>query len=141
MRKIVLIITGLLVVSGVLLVAMGPETGDGAGGHPRIWTSLFHIWGGVLYLVLFTLFGWDHISANRRWLRIPSMITLTGLIQTFSAVVIILSGVVILLYGNQVWPTLRGFHHWLTYLLSASILLHIFSRRRRKIRADREADR
>jgi hypothetical protein len=126
MRKIVLILTAILAATGLLL------TFYAAAGLDLGWrkaVSLAHIWGGVLFLVMFTLYAWDHIIANRRWLRIPALVTVTGAVQTLSAVVIMVTGIVLLLYGNVAWQVLRDFHHWLTYAIVASIALHFLSRK------------
>ena len=126
MRRILLIVTALLAVSGLLLTFYAPLDFDLAW---RKWLSLIHIWGGVFFLVVFALYAWDHISANRHWLRIPALVTFSGTVQTCAAVLIVLTGIVLMLYGNVAWPTLRTLHHWLTYLLAASLLLHRYSRK------------
>ncbi len=126
MRKIVLILTALLAATGLALTfyaAMGLDPGWRKG------LSLAHIWGGVFFLVMFSLYAWDHISANRRWLRRTAPVTFTGVAQAAAAAVIILTGLVLLLYGNVAWPLLRAAHHWLTYLLLASIGLHFLSKK------------
>ena len=126
MRKLVLLTTVMLTLTGLVItyVDMLAMVVDW-----RKWVALLHIWAGVLFLVIFTLYAWDHISMNRHWLRIFSPVTITGVLQTMAAVVMILSGVVLLLYGEASWPTLRGFHHWLTYVLALSILTHYLSRK------------
>ena len=126
MRKIVLIATALLTASGLVLAWFAPVELDLAW---RRWFSLFRIWVGVFFLVAFTMYAWDHISANRHWLRIAALVTATGVIQTAAALLIILTGVVLLLYGNVPWSALRNLHHWLTYALVFSIALHFFSRK------------
>ena len=72
MRKIVLLLTVLLTLSGLVLAWFAPLELDPA---LRKWISLLHIWVGVLFLVVFTMYAWDHISANRRWLRIAALVT------------------------------------------------------------------
>jgi len=127
MRKIVLVLTAFLAATGLVLTFYAAAGFDPAW---RKWASITHIWAGVFFLVMFTLYAWDHISANRHWLRIPALVTFTGAAQTGSAVVIMLTGIVLLLYGNVAWDVLRNFHHWLTYALVASIVLHYLSRKR-----------
>ncbi len=127
MRKIVLGLTALLAATGLILTFFA-AAGFGPGWRKAV--SLAHIWAGVLFLVMFALYAWDHVSANRHWLRRPAQVTFTGAAQTLAAVVIMLTGIVLLLYGDVTWPLLRGAHHWLTYLLVASILLHIVSRKK-----------
>ena len=126
MRKIVLILVSVLVLSGLPLTYFVPL---GQAPDWRKWVSLLHIWGGVLFLAIFSLYAWEHISDNRHWLRRAALTTFTGVTQTASGVLLILTGIVLLLYGNAVWEALRGVHHWLTYLLAASVILHIVSRK------------
>lgn len=126
MRKIVLLLTVVLALSGLVLVWFAPLNLDTA---LRKWFSLIHIWVGVFYLVIFTMYALDHIRANRRWLRIFALVTATGVTQTFSALLIMLTGIVLLLYGNAAGATLRGLHHWFSYALVGSIALHFLSRK------------
>ena len=126
MRKIVLLLIVVLTLSGLVLAWFAPLELDVA---LRKWFSLFHIWVGVFFLVIFTMYVWDHVSANRRWLRIMALVTATGVTQTFSALLIMLTGIVLLLYGNVAGVTIRGLHHWFSYALVVSILLHYFSRK------------
>ena len=126
MRKIVLLLTVVLALSGLVLVWFEPLEWDAA---LRKWFSLVHIWVGVFYLVIFTMYAWDHVSANRHWLRIMAMVTVTGVTQTLSAVLIMLTGIVLLLYGDAAGSTLRGLHHWFSYALVGSIALHFLSRK------------
>ena len=126
MRKIVLILTAFLSLTGLVL------TFYAAAGFDPGWrkaASLAHIWGGVLFLVMFSLYAWDHVMANRHWLRIPALVTFTGAWQTLAAAVLMATGIVLLLYGNVAWVMLRNLHHWLTYALLASITLHFLSRK------------
>jgi len=124
MRKLVLLVTVLLTLTGL---ALSFEESLGVSPDWRKWLALAHIWAGLLYLVIFALYAWDHISLNRHWLRVFSAVTVTGVLQTGTAAVIILSGVVLMLYGEVAWPTLLAFHYWLTYVLAASILTHYLS--------------
>ena len=126
MRKIVLILTGLLAATGLLLTFYAPLELDPGR---RKYFSLLHIWGGFFFLAAFSLYAWDHISRNRHWLKIAAQVTFTGVAQTTAAMVLIVTGVVLMLYGNVAWEALRGVHHWLTYLLLGSLVLHFFSRK------------
>lgn len=124
MRKIVLILAAALALTGLALTLLPGET------LPPAWRkafSLLHIWGGQFFIVVFALYAWDHISTNRRWLRRARGVTLSGATQTLAAAVIIGTGVVLLLYGEQAWEALRTAHHWLTYLMAASIVAHFLS--------------
>ena len=126
MRKIVLLLTVLLTISGLVLTWFAPLELDVA---LRKWFSLFHIWLGVLFLVIFTMYAWDHVSANRRWLRMAALVSATGYTQTLSALLIMLTGIVLLLYGNVTGSSIRAIHHWFTYALVASITLHFLSKK------------
>ena len=133
MRKIVVAMTVLLTCTGLLLafggvigleIGVGNGTGNGTGKGIVKWLSIAHIWGGLLFLVIFPLYAWDHISTNRAMLRRFVPLTLSGVIQTTSAVALILTGVVLFLYGAQAWLALRQWHHWLTYPLAGALMLH-----------------
>lgn len=128
MRKLVVLLTLLLGASGILLVLMRQLA---PGAEWVRWFSLLHTWGGNFFLVLLPLYAWDHISTNRAWLRVPSLVTATGIAQTLAAVLLMATGVLLLLYGAGVWPAVRQTHHWLTYVLGAALLLHALSRKHR----------
>ena len=121
MRKIVIAMTVLLTCSGLLL-AFGGAVGLEIGVVK--WLSIGHIWGGLFFVVVFPLYAWDHISTNRAMLRRFGPLTLSGLLQTASATVLILTGVVLFLYGTQAWLGLRQWHHWFTYPLVGALTLH-----------------
>ena len=127
MRKIVLALIAVLTVTG-LPIAYG-WIASAHGGWEKI-TVLAHIWAGVFFLVAFPLYAWDHIGTNRRWLRRVAGVTASGLVQGTAGALLILSGVLLLLYGEQVWLALRGFHHWVTYLLLLALAAHYLSPKR-----------
>lgn len=126
MRTIVVVLSAILAISGLALVFGSPgESGEG-------WSkavSLGHTWIGSFFLVLFPLYAWDHISRNRRWLKQMAWVSASGVLQTSAAVVLVATGVVLLLYGNQVWPLLRAIHHYLTYPFAAAITVHYLARK------------
>jgi hypothetical protein len=124
MRKIVLILIAALTLTG-LPIAYG-WIASGHGGWEQV-TVLAHIWGGVFFIVVFPLYAWDHIGTNRHWLRRVATVTVTGLGQLTVGGLLILSGVLLLLYGDQVWQALRAFHHWITYPLLAALVAHFLS--------------
>lgn len=128
MRRIVIALVWVLALTGLAIVW---ARGLGIQLPGRKLASLVHIYGGFFFLVLFPLYAWDHMTANRRWLGRPvAPLTLSGGIQFATAVVLILSGLVILLYDPEVWPLVRAVHHWLTYVLAASIGAHYLSPKR-----------
>ncbi len=124
MRKIVIALTAVLTVSG-LLAGFGGALGLAVG--PVKWLFIAHIWVGFFFIVLFPLYAWDHISANRRWLRRPAAVTFTGSVQVLCAALLIVTGAVLYLYGTQTWQAVRDWHHWLTYPLAAAIAVHYLS--------------
>ncbi len=127
MRKIVLIM-----VAGLTLTGVPITFGWMAGSHGG-WEKagvLAHIWGGVFFVVIFPLYAWDHIGANRQWLRRFAGVTVSGLTQLTMGALLILSGGLLLLYGDQVWQALRAFHHWLTYPLLTALVAHYLSPKR-----------
>ncbi len=124
MRKIVLIL-----IAGLTLTGLPIAYGWIASGHGG-WEQgavLAHIWGGVFFLVAFPLYAWDHIGGHRQWLRRLAAVTVSGLSQLTLGALLIVSGVLLLLYGEQVWRALREFHHWLTYPLLAALATHFLS--------------
>ena len=127
MRKIVLILIAGLTLTGLPL-AYGWIVGGHSAGERAV--LLAHIWGGVGFLVAFPLYAWDHIGTNRHWLRRVAPVTASGLGQLTLGALLILSGVVLLAYGDQVWPALRAFHHWVTYGLLAALAAHYLSPKR-----------
>lgn len=127
MRKIVLIM-----IAGLTLTGAPIAYGWIAGSHGG-WQQagvLAHLWGGVFFIVIFPLYAWDHIGTNRHWLRRPAWVTVSGLGQLTAGALLLLSGGLLLLYGDQVWRALRVFHHWLTYPLLLALAVHYLSPKR-----------
>ena len=126
MRRIVIVLAAVLTVTGLLLGFGGPL------GLVRDVTralSLAHYWLGLLFLVMFPLYAWDHIRANRHWLTALRLVTLSGALQTLAAALLMLSGVVLIVYVREAWPAVRSLHHWITYVLAASVLIHYLARK------------
>jgi hypothetical protein len=127
MRKLVVASTLLLAGSGLLIAyALWP----GAQGSAQKAAVLAHIWLGVAYLVVFPLYAWDHVSTNRRWLKVLRPLTVSGLLQLSCGTVLLLTGLVLLAYGGALLRGLRAAHHWLTYPLLAALLWHWLSPKR-----------
>lgn len=127
MRKVVLLLIAGLVLTG-LPIAYGWIAVARGGWQQAL--VLIHTWGGVVFMVAFPLYAWDHVNTNRRWLRRFAAVTVSGLGQLTLGLLLILSGALLLLYGNQVWRALREFHHWIGYPLLAALVAHFFSPKR-----------
>jgi formate hydrogenlyase subunit 3/multisubunit Na+/H+ antiporter MnhD subunit len=127
MRRALLILIGALAVTGVPLVLAA--AGEEAPGWRKA-LALLHIWGGIFFLVVFPLYAWDHVRANRVWLRCLASVTVSGTTQLLAGTLLILTGVLLLLYQRESWPVLRALHHTLTYVLIASIGVHFLSPKR-----------
>lgn len=91
--------------------------------------SIAHLWIGMLFLVTFPLYAWDHITTHNKWLRKFSLRTISGLLQLSSGVMLILTGVILYLYGIQSWSTAKELHWDFTLLLLFALLLHYRVRR------------
>ena len=124
MRKIVVILVALLCLTGL---AIGLARIAGVELPGRKITSLAHIFLGLFFVVIFPLYAWDHVMARTSWLKRLSGVTLSGSVQLVSAIVLIFTGMVVLLYGGEVWPQMLAWHHGLTYALAAALLAHFFS--------------
>ena len=92
-------------------------------------TSLLHIWAGFFFLVIFPMYSWDHIRGHAKRLQKLSLVTASGIIQFFSGLGLIVSGIPLLLYGTDVFDFPREIHLGLTFVLTASLVLHKFSRK------------
>jgi hypothetical protein len=125
-RRIVIGLSIVLAVTGLLVGFGGPLA------LTRDLTralSLLHYWLGLAFLVVFPLYAWDHIRANRHWLTALRLVTASGALQTLSAVLLMLTGLVLIVYVREAWPAVRTLHHWLTYVLAGSVLFHYLARK------------
>lgn len=127
MRKLLVSATLLLSVSGLLIAYA--RLPDPQAGIQKL-TALAHIWLGVAYLVIFPLYTWEHISKNRRWLKVFRSLTASGLLQLSCGILVLLTGIVLLAYGGAFLRGLRTLHHWVTYPLLAALVWHYFSPKR-----------
>ena len=125
MRKLVVLSCVFLILSGILLA------------YPRLfpWAeestamSLLHIWAGFFFLVIFPLYAWDHILGHAERLRKFSLVTLSGILQFFTGMGLIISGIPLVLYAADVLNFPREIHLILTFVLAGSLILHKFSRK------------
>ena len=72
----------------------------------------------------FSLYAWDHIFTHRKRLQTFSWITLSGLLQLLSGTFLIVTGIVILLYGADAIELPVDLHYALTFALIAGLFLH-----------------
>ena len=127
MRKLLIAATVLLSASGLLIAfALLPDRQSGV----QKFTVLGHMWLGVAYLVIFPLYAWDHISKNRRWLKVVRSLTVSGLLQLACGILVLLTGIVLLAYGGAFLRGLRAVHHWVTYPLLGALVWHYLSPKR-----------
>ncbi len=120
MRKLVVGSGLFLVISGLILHYKTEwETFTGLSV-----ISTLHIWAGIVFVVIFPMYAWDHIRTNRRRLKSVSLVSVSGITQLFAGIGLILSGILLLLYGNQPLAMSTEVHLALTFLLTGSVLLH-----------------
>jgi len=125
LRKLIVLSCVFLILSGILLA------------YPRLFpwaeessaTSLLHIWAGFFFLVIFPMYSWDHIRGHADRLRERSLVTASGILQFFTGLGLIISGIPLLLYGADVLDFPREIHLLLTFVLAGSLILHKFSRK------------
>ena len=89
--------------------------------------SLLHIWAGIFFIVIFPLYSWDHIKGHSDRLRKISLVTATGVLQFFTGMGLIISGIPLLLYSADVLEFPRDIHMILTFILALSLILHKIS--------------
>ena len=89
--------------------------------------SLLHIWAGIFFIVLFPLYSWDHIKGHSDRLRKICLVSATGVLQFFTGMGLIFSGIPLLLYSADVLEFPRDIHLILTFVLALSLILHKIS--------------
>ena len=123
MRKLVVLSCVFLILSGIMLVY--PEIFPWAEESTAV--SLLHIWAGILFVVIFPLYSWDHIKGHSDRLGKISLVTATGVLQFFAGMGLIISGIPLLLYSADVLEFPRDIHLILTFVLALSLILHKIS--------------
>ena len=123
MRILVVLSCVFLILSGILLAY--PEIFPWAEESTAV--SLLHIWAGIFFIVIFPLYSWDHIKGHSDRLRKISLVTATGVLQLFSGMGLIISGIPLLLYSVDVLEFPRDIHFILTFVLALSLILHKIS--------------
>ena len=125
MRKLVVLICVFLIISGLLLSF--PEW--------NLWLEyqellvLFHIWLGFFFMVVFPMYAWDHIRTHRHQLKTLSLISFTGGGQFFTGIGLIISGLILMLYGSEGLILASNSHELLTYALILTLIFHSRSSR------------
>ena len=89
--------------------------------------SLLHIWAGIFFIVIFPLYSLDHIRGHSDRLKKISLVTATGVLQFFSGLGLIISGIPLLLYSADVFDFPREIHLIMTFVLALSLILHKIS--------------
>ena len=125
LRKLIVLICVFLILSGIVLA------------YPKLFpwgvksaaTSILHIWVGFLFLVIFPMYSWDHIRGHAKRLKKPTLVTASGIIQFFTGLGLIFTGIPILLYGTDVLELMSEMHLGFTFVLAGVFVLHKFSRK------------
>ncbi len=120
MRKLTVLICIFLIFSGLLLAY--PEWLS-LGDHGN-FVKLVHIWLGLIFMVVFPIYSWDHIRSHRQRLKIITWISISGGIQLMTGTGLILTGIILLLYSADALPLPAKFHELLTYVLVGTLILH-----------------
>ncbi|MBF0287865.1 MAG: hypothetical protein HQM14_08605 [SAR324 cluster bacterium] len=75
-------------------------------------------------MVIFPMYAWDHIQTHRNHLQHVSWISSSGVLQLFSGLGLIGSGIVLLLYGSNKLMLSTEVHFILTFVLTGSLIAH-----------------
>lgn len=87
-----------------------------------------HILLGFGYTVLFLLFSFDHVMANKDKLLTLSNRSVIGTLQLSLGAVVLITGFVIYLYGSKVISPWSEIHFWSTLGFTFSSFFHFFTR-------------
>jgi len=125
LRKIVVISSFFLIFSGLVLAY--PKIFPWAEESSAIF--LLHIWAGLFFLVIFPIYSWDHIKGHVKRLRKVSLLTSSGIVQLITGLGLIISGIPLLIFDNNVFELPKIIHLVLTFILPVSLILHKFSKK------------
>ena len=75
------------------------------------------------------MYSWDHIRGHAKRLKKPTLVTASGIIQFFTGLGLIVTGIPILLYGTDVLELMSEIHLGFTIVLAGVFVLHKFSRK------------
>ena len=86
--------------------------------------AVLHIWVGFFFLVIFPMYSLDHIKVHAYRLQSWSWVAASGIVQLVAGIGLILSGVLLWLYGVETLSLSREVHILLTVVLAGSLLTH-----------------
>ena len=120
MRKLVVLICVFLIITGILLTYFKwlPLLEE------EKLVSILHIWLGFFFIVIFPMYAWDHIRTHRQRLKSLSFVSVSGGSQFLAGIGLIVSGIILLLYGMDSLTIPAELHEILTYVLMATLILH-----------------
>ena len=120
MRRLVMISCVFLTLSGGWLMAAS----EFLKVERSTMVAVLHIWAGFFFLVIFPMYSLDHIKAHAYRLRSWSWVAASGIVQLVAGIGLILSGVLLWLYGVETLSLSREVHILLTVVLAGSLLTH-----------------
>ncbi len=125
LRKLIVLSCVFLIISGIMLAysELLPWVKESSA------TSLLHIWAGVFFIVIFPMYAWDHIRGHADRLRNITLVTASGILQFFTGLGLIISGIILFLYGADALDLPREIHLVLTFVLAVSLIMHKISRK------------
>ena len=119
MRRLVISSTCFLVVTGLILT----WEDNLPFVEEDLFISLLHIWVGFFFIAIFPMYAIDHLSTHRKKLRKFSWTLLSGSLQLISGVGLVISGLIILLWGSELKLPVTV-HYLLTFTLIAGLCAH-----------------
>ena len=119
MRRLVIASSCFLVVTGLILTWQDHLSID----EEDLFISLLHIWVGFFFIVIFPMYAFDHLNTHRRKLRKFSWTLLSGALQLISGIGLVISGIILLLWGDELELPVTV-HYLLTFTLVAGLLAH-----------------
>lgn len=120
MRKLVVGSCIFLIVSGLILHYQNAF--EAMTGYSFI--SALHIWLGIFFIVIFPMYSWDHIRARKKHLKKISLLSISGVTELGTGIGLILTGIILLLYGTNKLGISTELHFILTFFLAGSLILH-----------------
>ncbi len=124
MRRLVLILTFCLVISGFWLAWKPPKPGFSL-------PLIFHLWAGFFFILVFPVYAWEHIKERRAFLRYFTIAS-SGMLQCMAGGVLIMTGVLLFLYEDNQLDWVQSLHfHW-TWGLLVIFIYHVIAVRLKK---------